>query len=249
MKSPSGSERFAPKARGRGERPTPKNLREGRRLPAHYPHNTEIGCFRRKSAGRQAKRWSGALPLLAAAVLAPLALAACSESGSSYYEAPDPPDYESALAGAPPKLAALHAQGGEVLGGGIEAFDARLASLEGYPVVVNVWASWCGPCREEFPLFMEESAEWGREVAFLGVDSQDDPDAARTFLREFQVPYPSYSDPDETVAKSIGAGAGLPMTLFFDRSGERAAIKYGPYRSSEEFRRDLARVFPPAGQA
>lgn len=96
---------------------------------------------------------------------------------------------------------------------------------------------------------MEESAKWGREVAFLGVDSQDDPDAARTFLREFRIPYPSYSDPDETVAKSIGAGAGLPMTLFFDRSGERQVTKYGPYRSAQEFRSDLARVFPPAAKA
>lgn len=178
-----------------------------------------------------------------------IAFAGCSESGSGYYEAPDPPDYESALADSPPELAALHAQGGEILGGGVEAFDDRLGSLGGFPVVVNVWASWCGPCREEFPLFMEESAEWGREVAFLGVDSQDDPDAARTFLEEFRVPYPSYSDPDEKIAKSIGAGAGLPMTLFFDRAGERQVVKYGPYRSAGDFRRDLAQVFPPAGEA
>ena len=187
--------------------------------------------------------------MLLAAALSSLVLVACGESESSYYEAPDPPDYEAALADSPPRLAALHAQGGEVLGGGLKAFEARLASLAGYPVVVNVWASWCGPCREEFPLFMKESAEWGREVAFLGVDSQDDPDAARTFLREFQVPYPSYSDPDEKVARSIGAGAGLPMTIFFDRLGARQVVKYGPYRSSEEFRRDLARVFPPAGES
>jgi len=196
-----------------------------------------------------ARQRTGIIAVLALVLLVPLSLAACSESGSSYYEAPDPPDYDTVLADSPPKLAAIHEQGGEILDGGVEAFDARLASLEGFPVVVNVWASWCGPCREEFPLFMEESAEWGREVAFLGVDSQDDPDAARTFLGEFRVPYPSYSDPDEKIAKSIQAGAGLPMTLFFDRSGERQVVKYGPYRSAEEFRRDLAQVFPPAGQA
>ena len=200
--------------------------------------------------GNQAlKRGSRPAPfrLLIALLLAAVALPACSDSESSYYEAPDPPDYESVLADSPPRLAALHDQAGQVLGGGVEAFDSRLQALNGFPTVVNVWASWCGPCREEFPLFMEESAEWGREVAFLGVDSQDSPDAARTFLEEFQVPYPSYSDPDEKIARSIGAGAGLPMTLFFDRTGAKAYTKYGPYRSTDEFRSDLARVFPPAG--
>lgn len=200
--------------------------------------------------GNQAlKRGSRPAPfrLLIALLLAAVTLPACADSGSSYYEAPEPPDYQSVLADSPPRLAALHDQAGQVLGGGVEAFDARLQSLDGFPTVVNVWASWCGPCREEFPLFMEESAEWGREVAFLGVDSQDSPDAARTFLEEFQVPYPSYSDPDEKIARSIGAGAGLPMTLFFDRTGEKAYTKYGPYRSTDEFRSDLARVFPPAG--
>ena len=196
-----------------------------------------------------ARQRTGIFAVLALVLLVPLSLAACSESGSSYYEAPDPPDYDTVLADSPPKLAAIHEQGGEILDGGVEAFDARLASVEGFAVVVNIWASWCGPCREEFPLFMEESAEWGREVAFLGVDSQDDPDAARTFLGESRVPYPSYSDPDEKIAKSIQAGAGLPITLFFDRSGERQVVKYGPYRSAEESRRDLAQVSPPAGQA
>jgi cytochrome c biogenesis protein CcmG/thiol:disulfide interchange protein DsbE len=187
--------------------------------------------------------------MLAAAAIAALLVAGCAESEPSLYEAPEPPDYEAVLADSPPPLASIHRQGGEILEGGVEAFDRRLRSLEGFPVVVNVWASWCGPCREEFPLLMEESAEWGDEVAFLGIDSQDDADAARTFLREFQVPYPSYSDPDETIAKSIGAGAGLPITLFFDEMGERQAIKFGPYRSAEDFRSDLAQVFPPAGDA
>jgi cytochrome c biogenesis protein CcmG/thiol:disulfide interchange protein DsbE len=199
------------------------------------------------NTGRGPKNRHPRLSLLAATLLAAAGLAGCSGDEVSYYEAPDPPDYETVLADSPPRLAAIHDQGGEILEGGVEAFDRRLGSLSGFPVVVNVWASWCGPCREEFPLLMEESAEWGREVAFLGVDSQDSPDAARTFLKEFQVPYPSYSDPDEAIAKSIGASAGLPMTLFFDRSGEKAHTKFGPYRSEDEFRQDLARVFPPAG--
>lgn len=184
--------------------------------------------------------------LLSAFLIGLLTAGGCSDSESSLYEAPDPPDYEAALADSPPKLAAIHDQANEILGGGVDRFEARLRSLRGYPVVVNVWASWCGPCREEFPLLMEESAEWGREVAFLGVNSQDSEAAARTFLSEFQVSYPSYSDPDESIARELGADAGLPITLFFDRAGEPSRIKYGPFRSTGEFRRDLGTAFEPA---
>lgn len=153
----------------------------------------------------------------------------------------EPPDYQELLADSPNELARLHTQADELLGGGTGAFDARLTELRGYPVVVNVWASWCGPCREEFPLFQEQSAALGREVAFLGVNFQDDPDAAATFLESYPVPYPSYLDPDASITESLGAGRGLPVTVFFDRSGKQTYTRYGPYRSGREFRVDLER--------
>lgn len=151
------------------------------------------------------------------------------------------PDYDEALAGAPPRLAALHAQGNRLLPGGVDAYERRIASLRGYPVVVNVWASWCGPCRFEFPAFQRLSARYGKRVAFLGIDTQDSDDAARTFLEGMPVPYPSYTDHDKEIADSIGADLGLPDTAFYDRRGELVHLKQGPYADHAELRADIER--------
>jgi|SRR5829696_5591824 len=151
------------------------------------------------------------------------------------------PDYEKALSESPPPLAALYRQGNELLGGGSDAYERRIEALRGYPVVVNVWASWCGPCRFEFPALQRLSAEYGKRVAFLGVDSQDSEDAARTFLSEAPVPYPSYTDPDEDIKESLGASFGLPDTAFYDREGELVYLKQGPYAEESELRADIER--------
>jgi cytochrome c biogenesis protein CcmG/thiol:disulfide interchange protein DsbE len=152
----------------------------------------------------------------------------------------EPPDYAKALAGAPAPLAALHRQANELLPGGVEAYESRIAALRGYPVVVNVWASWCGPCRLEFPTFQRLSARYGRRVAFLGIDSQDSEEAAATFLRDNPVPYPSYSDPDEEIANELGT-IGLPATAFYGRGGELVHLGHKPYFENAELRADIER--------
>jgi len=151
------------------------------------------------------------------------------------------PDYARALAGSPPPLAALHRQADELLPGGLEAYEARIRALRGYPAVVNVWASWCGPCRFEFPTLQKLSAAYGKRVAFLGINSQDSDDAAETFLGEAPVPYPSYTDPSKDIADAIGATLGLPDTAFYDASGKLAYLKQGPYTSHAELRSDVQR--------
>jgi cytochrome c biogenesis protein CcmG, thiol:disulfide interchange protein DsbE len=177
-------------------------------------------------------------PLLAAgAVLLAFALSGCGSSEGSGSH----PNYAKALAGAPAPLAALHKQANDLLPGGTEAYETRVEQLRGYPVVVNVWASWCGPCRFEFPVLQRLSARYGKEVAFLGVNSQDSDDAATTFLREEPVPYPSYTDPDKEIADSIGATVGLPDTAFYDRSGELVYLKQGPYADNSELEADVRR--------
>jgi cytochrome c biogenesis protein CcmG/thiol:disulfide interchange protein DsbE len=150
------------------------------------------------------------------------------------------PDYAKALAGSPPALAALHRQSNKLLPGGEEAFEQRLAGLRGYPIVVNLWASWCGPCRQEFPVLQRLSASYGKRVAFLGVDSEDSNDAAATFLDEEPVPYPSYADPDKEIYESLEA-FGFPNTAFYDERGKVVYLKRGPYRDEAELEADLRR--------
>jgi cytochrome c biogenesis protein CcmG, thiol:disulfide interchange protein DsbE len=190
-----------------------------------------------------ARRWIGTHPLALALVVA-IALAATGCSSSSDSESGGHPNYEKALAGAPRPLAALYDQANRLLPGGVEAYEKRLAALRGYPVVVNVWASWCGPCRFEFPHFQRAVARYGKRVAFLGIDKQDSNDEAATFLHEEPVPYPSYTDPDEEIAESVGDGGatrGLPATAFYDRGGEFVFLKLGQYDDEAELRADIER--------
>jgi len=175
-----------------------------------------------------------------AAVTLAVSGAGCGSSQAGDYGGKHP-DYASALAGSPARLAALHRQANRLLPGGKDAYEGRIAALRGYPAVVNVWASWCGPCRFEFPHFQQAAADYGKRVAFLGVDSQDSDDAAGTFLEEAPVPYPSYTDPDKDIADSLGATLGLPDTAFYDRGGKLVYLKQGPYDDLAELRADIQR--------
>lgn len=188
---------------------------------------------------RMTTRRSPPIALLAA-LLAVLLASGCGGGGSSQDYGGKHPDYARALAGSPAPLARLHRQANELLPGGTEAFEKRIASLRGYPVVANVWASWCGPCRFEFPTLQRLSARYGKRVAFLGVNSEDSDDAAATFLREAPLSYPSYSDPRKEIFDSIG-GVGFPDTAFYDRAGRLAYLKQGPYAHDAELEADLRR--------
>src|SRR4051812_40437556 len=107
---------------------------------------------------------------LAATLVIALALAGCGGSDPPS-AAPSKERAERALAGSPPALASIHRQANQLLGGGTSAFDARIEQLRGHPVVVNKWASWCAPCRAEFPIFQRVGLRYGKRVGFLGVNS------------------------------------------------------------------------------
>jgi cytochrome c biogenesis protein CcmG/thiol:disulfide interchange protein DsbE len=179
--------------------------------------------------------------VIALAALAAFPLTACGGDGSAGN--PDseltPEEARAPIPDAPAPLQDVRADANELLDGGKDAFQRRLDSLRGHPVVINAWASWCGPCRHEFPFFQSQAEQRADEVAFLGVNVADSTDAARTFLSELPLPYPSYVDPgsgvaDAAIANLLDVGPGLPNTIFVDRSGEVAYHWRGSYSDEDD---------------
>jgi len=125
--------------------------------------------------------------------------------------------------------------------GGKPAFQRELRELRGKPVVVNKWASWCSPCRAEFPFLARQAEQRKGKVAFLGVDAQDVESDAREFLREEPVPYPSYSDPEQDIAGLFNGKVAFPATAFYDRAGKLVYLKQGGYASERKLSEDIGR--------
>lgn len=174
----------------------------------------------------------------AAGVLTALALvpAACGQS--------DPPAAEPGAISrgeppAAPELKRLEAEANRLLDGGTEAFERRLAELRGHPIVVNQWASWCPPCRFEFPFFQRLAAKYRGKVAFLGVDSQDSRGDAKEFMAEFPVPFPHYFDPDAEVARTFGGGRAWPTTAFYNADGKLTRTHLGAYATEAKLDEDI----------
>ncbi|MEJ5246929.1 MAG: TlpA disulfide reductase family protein [Caldilinea sp.] len=126
-------------------------------------------------------------------------------------------------------------------------FDGETISLEdlrGRGVVLNFWASWCAPCRDEAPLL---EAMWRREkdngIVFIGLDYLDQEPAARAYLAEFNITYPNGPDLQSAAARRYGI-KGVPETFFIDPDGVIQEVVVGPIVSQAQMEALLDKIRP-----
>ena len=127
--------------------------------------------------------------------------------------------------------------------------DITAADYAGKPVVVNFWASWCGPCRQEAPIFERLSREYGeRGVLFIGVNIQDSVADAEAYLSEYDITYPNGRDEDGSISVDYGV-IGIPVTFFVNRDGVVQRRWAGVMRETQlrEWIDELAAGAAPAG--
>lgn len=125
-----------------------------------------------------------------------------------------------------------------------EGETISLADLEGKGVVLNFWASWCDPCREEAALLESTwQAEQGNGIVFIGLDYLDQEPAAKAYLAEFGVTYPSGPDLQSAAARRYGI-KGVPETFFINPQGEISDIVIGPLVSQAQLDGYLAKIRP-----
>jgi thiol-disulfide isomerase/thioredoxin len=105
------------------------------------------------------------------------------------------------------------------------------------PVLVNVWGSWCGPCKEEMPIFVDFYSKYKDKVSLIGISVEEaDVQNARDFVKLYGVSWPNLDDPDGSTRGTLGMG--VPITLFIDAQGKVAFRKIGVVTTIEELERD-----------
>ena len=105
------------------------------------------------------------------------------------------------------------------------------------PVLVNVWGSWCGPCKEEMPIFVDFYSKYKEKVSLIGISVEEaDVQNARDFIKLYGMSWPNLDDPDGSTRGTFGMG--VPVTLFIDAQGGVVYKKIGVVTTIEELERD-----------
>jgi cytochrome c biogenesis protein CcmG, thiol:disulfide interchange protein DsbE len=131
-----------------------------------------------------------------------------------------------------------------ITGTALDGTTLDLARYRGKPLVLNFWASWCVPCREEFPLFKDRLATLGERdgLQVVGVLYKDQPELAQAFLSDFGASWPSLTDPDGSIAAAYRVVAP-PQTYFIDKDGVLRGIQIGEVRP-EDFDTQYEKIRP-----
>jgi cytochrome c biogenesis protein CcmG/thiol:disulfide interchange protein DsbE len=127
------------------------------------------------------------------------------------------------------------------LGGGRDAFESYVAKQRPKPVVVNKWASWCGPCRAEFPFLRDQANKRKGKVVFVGVNSNDNKGDASGFLADNPLPYRQFEDPNLGIAAAFNGVQAFPTTAFYDSKGKLAFVHAGAYQTEKDMAEDIDR--------
>ena len=109
--------------------------------------------------------------------------------------------------------------------------EVTLASFFGKPIILNFWASWCGPCKMEMPELQKFYEQYGEEIHFLLVSVDDDVDAAKAFIADSCYSFPVYFDTTSAGAYTYGASS-IPLTYFIDAEGNLTAYYMGAMSES-----------------
>ncbi|MBM3723768.1 MAG: TlpA family protein disulfide reductase [Actinobacteria bacterium] len=115
----------------------------------------------------------------------------------------------------------------------LEGDELALSDLLGQVVIVNTWASWCGPCEDEMPLLLDIEKNYQRDgVSLLGINVEDKPQDAKEFATKFGIDFPSLVDSDSKLLASLPGAPpnALPSTLIIDRNGQIGARIVGPVK-------------------
>jgi cytochrome c biogenesis protein CcmG/thiol:disulfide interchange protein DsbE len=127
----------------------------------------------------------------------------------------------------------------------LDGKQVQLSDFKGTPVVLNFWASWCNPCREEFPLLRKAYSKAGGKWQLVGVNTADLIESdARTFARKAGADWPNAYDPDAGVRDAYSAVRGLPQTVFVDAQGIVRTHLYGPL-TQDVLDKQLAQIGAP----
>ena len=113
----------------------------------------------------------------------------------------------------------------------MEGNEVTLASFFGKPIVLNFWASWCGPCKMEMPEIQKFYDKYGQEIHFLLVSVDDSLDAAKSFISDSGYTFPVYFDTTSVGAYTYGASS-IPLTFFIDAEGNLTAYYMGAMSES-----------------